>query len=263
MKKLNALAVAAAFVAVLASCKKETPSTDNLDENTIAKEQSGQFADVHMCTELYPDGIAPRGATLKSTQWAPGTVLKVSLNGGTQYVRNKVIQYAKEWEKYANIRFQFVTNDRTAPIRVSFTSGGSWSYLGRQSLQISSSQPTMNYGWFNNSTSDSEFSRTTIHEFGHALGMIHEQQHPQAGIPWDKPKVYEYYAETQGWSQAQVDQNLFATYSPSQTNFSAYDKLSIMHYPVDESLTIGTFSVGWNTVLSSTDKTFIAAVYPF
>jgi len=52
----------------------------------------------------------------------------------------------------------------------------------------------MNFGWFDDNTSDSEFSRTVIHEFGHALGMIHEHQHPLAAIPWDKDKVYTYYA---------------------------------------------------------------------
>lgn len=120
----------------------------------------------------------------------------------------------------------------------------------------------MNFGWFNSSTSDQEFSRVAIHEFGHALGMIHEHQHPLASIPWDVNAVYQYYADTQGWSKAQVDNNIFAKYSTSQTNYSTYDQASIMHYPVEEELTIGNFSVGWNTVLSSTDKSFIASVYP-
>ena len=121
----------------------------------------------------------------------------------------------------------------------------------------------MNFGWFNDSTSDTEFSRTVIHEFGHALGMIHEHQHPLAAIPWDKPKVYAYYAGAPNyWTQAQVDNNLFAKYSTSQTQYSAYDTQSIMHYSISSTLTTNGFSVGSNTVLSPTDKQFIAAVYP-
>jgi hypothetical protein len=57
----------------------------------------------------------------------------------------------------------------------------------------------MNYGWLLANTPDQEYSRVVLHEFGHALGAIHEHQHPAAGIPWDKPKVYEYYAR-QHWS---------------------------------------------------------------
>lgn len=103
------------------------------------------------------------------------------------------MQYANEWSKYANITFKFITSG-TAQIRVTFTQGaGSYSYLGTQALNRPSNSETMNFGWFNDSTTDTEFSRTTIHEFGHALGMIHEHQHPLANIPWDKEKVYTYY----------------------------------------------------------------------
>lgn len=53
----------------------------------------------------------------------------------------------------------------------------------------------MNFGWFTNYTSDTEFSRTIIYEFGHALGLHHEHQSPTANIQWNKEKVYEYYGE--------------------------------------------------------------------
>lgn len=257
------LMLLSAFATVFVACKKDKEA-EQVQEEIQVSAKSSEFADVHMCTELYPEGTTPRGATIKTKQWAPGTVIKVSLNGGTSFVRNKVIQFASEWEKYANIDFQFVTNDRTAPIRVSFVSGdGSWSYIGTDCKNISSRNATMNFGWFTNSTADSEFSRTAIHEFGHALGLIHEHQHPLANIPWDKPKVYAYYAGAPNyWSTADVDNNLFAHYSTTQTNYSAYDPASIMHYAIDDALTIGTYSVGWNTVLSSTDKAFIASVYP-
>jgi len=173
------------------------------------------------------------------------------------------MQYAQQWSQYANITFKFVTSG-SAQIRVTFTSGaGSYSYIGKDALNIASNKETMNFGWFNDNTSDTEFSRTTIHEFGHALGMIHEHQHPLAAIPWDKPKVYAYYAGYPNyWTQAQVDNNLFAKYSTSQTQYSAYDKLSIMHYSISSDLTTNGFSVGNNTVLSATDKQFIASVYP-
>lgn len=62
--------------------------------------------------------------------------------------------------------------------------------------------------------------------------------------------------------RAQVDSNLFAKYSTTQTQYSAYDTQSIMHYSISSSLTTNGFSVGSNTVLSTTDKQFIASVYP-
>jgi len=260
--KLNKAALIALCLTLsLYSCKKEKPT----ETETLNQPESlsvNPLGDIKICTERTLDGTTPRGAVLKSTKWTPGTTIKVSLNGSTSAIRAKVIQYAREWEKYANIKFNFVTNDNTAKIRVSFVSGdGSWSYIGKSTP---STGATMNYGWLTASTADSEYSRVVIHEFGHALGMIHEHQHPLVSIPWDKPAVYAYYAAAPNyWSQADVDNNLFAKYSTTQTNYSAYDKFSIMHYSVPNELTIGDFEVGWNTVLSATDKSFIASVYPF
>ncbi len=43
---------------------------------------------------------------------------------------------------------------------------------------------------------------------------------------------------------------------------TAFDKNSIMCYPVSDALTVGHYEIGWNRELSETDKTFIAKVYP-
>ena len=204
-----------------------------------------------------------RLAIINSKFWDHEKIITVSFIGGTDFVKGKVIQYAKEWEIYANIKFDFITSG-TGDIRISFDeSSGSWSYIGTDALSISSSKATMNFGWFDDFTSDTEFSRTTIHEFGHALGAIHEHQSPDASIPWDTDAVYEHYLLTQGWNQNQVDTNIFDRYDDSETSNTDYDSASIMHYSIPNSLTIGDYSVGWNTVLSNNDKEFIGVIYPY
>ena len=51
----------------------------------------------------------------------------------------------------------------------------------------------------------------------------HDPRAPEPGragkIPWDKPKVYAYYAQ-QGWSKADVDFNIFEVYDEDETNFT-------------------------------------------
>jgi hypothetical protein len=101
-----------------------------------------------------------------------------------------------------------------------------------------------------------------LHEFGHALSAVHEHAHPEQGIPWDLDKVYEYYELTQGWTRDEVDRQVLMKYEADETNFSAYDRNSIMHYPVSNALTQGNFEIDWNRDLSAVDKQFIATIYP-
>jgi hypothetical protein len=199
----------------------------------------------------------------KSAYWRPGTQLHVRFLSGSDFVKEKVKFYAQIWEQYANIDFVF-DDSPNAEIRVSFVDGGgSWSYLGRHNLQIPSDKPTMNFGWFDDNTTDEEFSRTTTHEFGHALGCVHEHMSPAASIPWDKKKVYKYFmGPPNSWSKEEVDQNLFNKYDVSAAYYTPFDPLSIMVYGISNDLTIGDFEIPNNTVLSQTDKMFIHSLYP-
>src|ERR1041384_4358514 len=49
--------------------------------------------------------------------WDNGTTLKVKFLSGSPQLRNQIFQLAKEWELYANIKFQLVTTG-DADIRV-------------------------------------------------------------------------------------------------------------------------------------------------
>jgi len=121
----------------------------------------------------------------------------------------------------------------------------------------------MNYGWLTPDSADSEVSRVVLHEFGHALGCIHEHQNPAGGIKWNKEVVYAYYAGPPNfWSKEDVDRNLFETYNEDLTVHTYLDAASIMMYPIDRHFTLDGFEVGLNTELSRADKDFIRQVYP-
>jgi len=201
-------------------------------------------------------------AALTGKLWKPGRTLHVRFLDGDPVIQTRLQPFAHIWSQFADIKFTF-GNDPDAEIRVSFAQPGSWSYIGTDALTIPKDQPTMNYGWLTQATADDEYSRVVTHEFGHAIGCIHEHQNPSADIPWDKPKVYTYYkGPPNNWTQDQVDANLFQRYSADITQFSQFDTQSIMLYPVPKDFTIGGFEVGWNKVLSATDKQFIGTLYP-
>jgi hypothetical protein len=204
-----------------------------------------------------------RAAVERMRLWENGKRLRARFLDGDPVVQEKVAGIAPEWEQYTNLRLDFV-RDAAAEIRISFRDVGfSWSTVGTDSLTRGRSQPSMNYGWLKPTTPVREYRRVVLHEFGHALGMIHEHQNPAAAgaIPWDKPKVYAYYAR-QGWSQADVDENIFSVYARDATNFTSFDPISIMEYAVPDELTVGSYSIGWNTELSELDKDFMRRQYP-
>lgn len=201
-------------------------------------------------------------AALTGKLWQPGRTLRVRFLDGDPAVQKRLEPYAQEWTKHANLHLAF-GNDPNAEIRISFRLPGSWSYIGTDSLTIPRHQPTMNFGWLTPDTPDDEYARVVTHEFGHAIGCIHEHQNPSTNIPWNKEAVYDYYGgPPNNWTKEQVDINLFTRYSADLTQFSAFDRESIMLYPIPNAFTEGDFEVGWNRILSATDKRYIAKLYP-
>lgn len=214
--------------------------------------------------QLEPQVIRQKLTAETNKMWPNESEITVAFapNQTTNFVIEKVKQYAREWEKVANISFSFITDWKNAHVKVSFIKGGSWSWMGREVLNNPTEQTTMNFGWFDDNTPDNEFSRVIIHEFGHALGFIHEQQAAGARINWDVEKVYAYFAKI-NWSRDDVDRNIFNKYSQNSTNGSSYDKASIMHYFFPEGLTTDKSAFSNNTELSPLDKLYARVLYPF
>lgn len=251
---------------LLLSCNNEDSLSPDISPSKELNTKENFCLDAYLPEEVDSiyTGITTNAALLKSKKWNNGQIIKIKFLNGTPFLQSKVKQFAEEWLKYANLKFQYVDSNQNADIRINFdNSGGSWSYLGTDCNRISPNQPSMNFGWFTNFTSDTEFSRVIIHEFGHALGLIHEHQSPASNIQWNKSKVYEYYGGAPNyWNQDEVDNNIFYKYSSTVTNYSAFDSKSIMLYSFPSSFTLNGWSSGWNTVLSQTDKNFIAKEYP-
>ncbi len=219
--------------------------------------------DIRACIDRTPPpkGRGERMALVKDVMWQPGDIIQVGFLDGDRRVQDRVKKTAERWMEYANLRLRFGDVD-DADIRISFQQPGSWSYLGTVCRQIPKREATMNYGWLTPDSTDDEVERVVLHEFGHALGCIHEHQNPAGGIKWNKEVVYAYYGgPPNNWSKEDVDTNLFALYDEDQTFHTEFDPESIMLYPIDRRFTLDGMEVGLNTSLSDRDKQFIGDCY--
>jgi len=225
--------------------------------------------------------VKTRAAFYSSKKWAPGTTIKIKFlspppNGLEKTplnyitnpdplqleVNNIDIQTAirtivqQRLNSYMGLKLVFVDPSQPAQIRITFDpNGGAWSYIGTDCLSIAPNEPTMNLGWFD--------VATVIHEFGHALGMIHEHQNPFGNpIQWDLNAVYAWAQQTQGWDQQTAYDQIIAPYEITQVNGSTFDPNSIMLYFFPASLTKNNQGTKENSRLSPNDVIYLNQQYP-
>ncbi|TCD68232.1 hypothetical protein EIP91_011301 [Steccherinum ochraceum] len=200
-----------------------------------------------------------------SLLWETGSKLTYSFLNGTTLQKDKVEKTVQEWMNYAKINLTRVTSGGN--IRITFnTWDGSWSYVGVQARSISPSAATMNFGWVNSTSTTTLDERGVIlHEFGHALGMLHEHQSPARGgtLTLNVANVYDYYMDTQGWSAEEVKQQIIDTYNAVDTsNYSELDLVSIMMYFMPKEMNEQNIEVPPNNILSTMDKAYMVINYP-
>lgn len=194
--------------------------------------------------------------------WDLGKRIKVRFLNGSPTMQDTVKYFANQWAQYGNFEFKFIEQGN-ADIRISFDANGlvSYSYIGTNARYAPQFRPTMVLT-LNDSSSIEDMSRIILHEFGHALGLLHEHQHPENTIQWDSQYVYNYFAQV-GWSVALIDYYVLSNFNSSITPYCDYDPASVMHYPIPQSFTLDSFAIGNNTTLSKEDTLFLQQLYPF
>lgn len=225
------------------------------------KQKYGCSSEVPSNQVYIKDTSNSRGLADNYYLWENGKTIYIKFLSGSKAMQDKVKAIVKEWEKYANLKFEFVQVG-ASNIRINLDNkGGHNSMIGTLANNAAEDERTMNFDTTDFKTY-AAMRRTVLHEFGHAIGLLHEHYSPVAGIPWNKQAVYEELKKTQGWDKTTVDVNLFQQYNISYTNGTEYDKNSIMHYPVFARWTTNGFSVDWNNDLSDGDKKLIGLLYP-
>lgn len=248
--------IGAAFALQIASCVNDAPtlpqqSALRQDTTKQAQQQNEWFCKT--ITVKYQD--TRRAVSSKGKNWPVGSVLKVGFFGGNATQKAAVKQYAAEWSKYANIKFDF---ESFGPydIRVAFNpNDGAWSYVGTDCKFIPLAEPTMNLGWMGQDV--------VQHEFGHALGLNHEHQNPNGGICWNEANVLkDLSGPPNNWSEQVIRHNVLNRLNVDEVETSPWDALSIMHYNIPATWVCSGVEIQGGRTISQQDQDFIAMQYP-
>lgn len=226
------------------------------------------------------DSVSLRSAADRMKLWTQDPVITVKFlnNPDDPAMLDQIKTYAKEWEQYAGVTFQFVESTEKALVRIGFDWDGNswltWSYTGNDAKMVrNQNEPTACFGGLNDGVmSDEEIKGDVLRVFGQILGLEFEQRHSEWDASWwKKDKNGVYYAQKY-W------ENMFDGY---YENFDwetirefVFDPLAgatIVQTPdVDfESIMMWPYYTRKETVklvanyeLSDSDKEFIATLYP-
>jgi len=214
---------------------------------------------------------APPLVVSKDKLWKTRNI-NIAFVSGTPEERELVKKFAMPWTKYANLNFNFYDSLSEAPggrahIRIQISRRDDKnpfagdSYVGTDSLYAGAPQSMRIF------IKPDEMSYllrgVVLHEFGHALGLNHEHQHPQRTYEFDETKLFANCA-SRGIDYSHCKRIYTDTYSSWENNLLTYDPESIMHYSLDRNyVKSGPEAIyHGNSDLSLLDKIGIARTYP-
>ncbi|WP_277962024.1 M12 family metallopeptidase [Pseudomonas sp. RIT-To-2] len=197
-----------------------------------------------------------RGAGDHSYLWSPGRTLCIYfITHVDTETQQAILGAASEWLEYANLKFELVDNWREADIKIeSGVQPYEWSCVGTDAL-LNNNEATMG---LNVRHDTPDLKQRVLHEFGHALGMQHEHQHPDADITWNEKSL-----RGIGWSDSAIADNFLAVIPKGPGMLiTPYDRQSIMHYAIPREFSEQDLGDTGGTSLSEGDKAWARLAYP-
>jgi serralysin len=223
---------------------------------------------MHLCNPPIREdrlGMSPTLTIASFYKWEKNLITYRFLDGDKS-IWNKVVSVIdgpEFWSNFCNMNFKWDQNSTNADVRIAFVPGGSWSYVGSGSRYRPQNESSMNFGWFDADCPYGEIVRVTLHEWGHALGFVHEHDSPMANLKFDMDKIYAAYASSHGMTPEEIKATFMTPTKMPGLIQNEYDPESIMHYGINPDWLADdeTRKVNNNGKLSTLDKKWAAKFY--
>ncbi|WFU55715.1 M12 family metallopeptidase [Bradyrhizobium pachyrhizi] len=221
-----------------------------------------------------------RGVYNQLNLWPAGQTLMVCFYDGDSELKALFVATAQKWLQGTSLKADFglAPNFRTcgsnvSDIRVTFLQKGYWSYIGTDSLhaEVVKKGASLNIetnGLPFRSLNLPWIAEAITHEFGHALGLLHEHQSPasRCGDEFDWGKITNFAKDKWGWTAEEVRTNFAPYVDAPRLRTTPYDKNSVMHYALaDWMFKRGKKSrcyVSEPRRMSKTDRSTVVNAYP-
>lgn len=183
--------------------------------------------------------------------WDIGKTIYIKFLNGSDKLRIEIQAVAKQWQAYANIKFEFREYGESH-IRIDLNNSYLSSSIGTTAFAYPQDEPNVHMDTAN--FSDKKImNRDVLHVFGHILGLQHENIVALSGRKWNINET---------GLTLQIMSGLIEPYSVSHSNGLIADRKSIMYQSLPFIWTNEKYHKR-NEALSSSDIHLINMLYPF
>lgn len=258
MKKL--LFVVVVVLTLITGCQKEVYNPVRITPSVKKQER---VRTIKWVENSFPGA---RGVAVTNKLWSPGDTVRIKFLNGGNVIQEKVKEYAAIWLEYAYLIFEYVSSNEYADVKIGFDLDDrflSWAVLGTDCRLIPQNQPSLNFVWLEDEKDEKIIRGEVLRGFGHILGLGFEHRCPESPVVFNA-RARSYFIGTWGLSADEVDNHILPFYTNDQTNYTEYDRNSIMVLEIPSSILSNRGeSTTFNTELSATDTVFIASIYPY
>jgi len=279
--KITILLTGVAFAAMTGSASAHDPS----GKGGLPIAHTKRMVEAMKTLDKMDSSDQAKGIYSKLIQWPPTYAkLRVCFMGGNDEANAKVAEIANRWsgDQSMGLKLDFgkmakprvcKAGARESQIRVSYDKPGYWSHLGQNSVVYSAQEePSMNLDGMDANPAaldNPEVQGVILHEFGHALGFLHEHQSPAAtcGNEFNWEFITNYLkGAPNNWDEETIKFNL-APLAGEDLMLTDFDAQSVMLYsfPAEYYLNgdkSNCFIPQSNNGISETDRVTINYMYP-